>query len=340
MEQMADPQLDPQPNPPPMLGPQLDPQAMLQDLQLLRQQLADAHTALANASIAHSEAGLQKAKLREPTPFNAKRKNDVDRFLQQMQTYLIVCNVPQDKWAYIASTYFDGDVVVWWETHQIATQHRRYTWDDFCDVMRKQFRPLNYKEEARRRLTSMYQGDWTVYEYAQRFYKEVNLLGNMAADDQLYHFRKGLNPEITRAMLNSDLKTLNELVQEASRIETRLKELAAMRRSFPKALTRADGPTPMEIGALRTQPKPTHRTYKAMAALNAADAATDERAPAELNAIASPKLKKLDDAERARCRRDGLCFRCRKPGHTSAACKEHLRSSGTPIPRSSNPKRQ
>lgn len=337
MEGAMNPQPDPQ-------LPQ-DLQQLMQELQLTQHRLAHAEAALAHATIANAEAGLQKAKLREPSPFNAKKKNDVDRFLQQMQTYLTVCNVPQDKWAYIASTYFDGDVVVWWETHQIATQHRSYTWAEFCNVMRTQFRPLNYKEEARRRLTSMYQGNWTVYEYAQRFYKEVNLLGNMADDDQLYHFRKGLNPDITRAMLNSDLHTLEELVQEASRVETRLKELAAMRRSFPAALTRADGPTPMDIGALRSYPKPRPRTYKA--ALNVADATAADYvpgAPAELNSIANsiatPKLKKLDDAERARCRRDGLCFRCRKPGHTSAACKDNTRPSGNPVPRSTNFKRQ
>lgn len=272
--------------------------------------------------------GLAKAKLREPSMFNGRKKNDVDRFLQQTQTYLSVCGVDQRWWPAYATTYFDGDVVLWWETHQVATNHVQYTWEEFCNVMRSQFRPLNYREEARRKATSMFQGKWTVYEYAQRFLREVNMVATMSEDDKMYHFRKGLREEIIGAMLNSNHQTVTEIIQEASTVESRLKEVSAMRSHAFKMQPPTQGyfteynyggPTPMEIGSMTTLPRQSYR-----AAL-----LTTRVAPPRLKNGPTTTAGKLDDKERQKCKDKGLCFKCRQPGHTWRNCPSGFRPSNT-----------
>ncbi len=277
-------------------------------------QLNDVLERVQEMSRAVAAIAPHKARLREPSLFNGRRKNDVDRFIQQMETYLSICGVEQSAWPAYASTYFDGDVVNWWETHQVATNYYRYSWQEFCKVLREHFRPLNYREEARRRATSIFQGNWSVYEYAQRFLKEVNLVGTMSEDDKLYHFRKGLREEINTAMLNSRHNSVLEVIQEASSVESRLREIAAMRKSF-RPFWRSNnfshhsnvnnGPVPMEIGSLRMCQQPSYR-----AALFATKSTTGP----------TTTPKKLDDKERQRCRDNNLCFKCRQPGHTWRNC--------------------
>lgn len=299
-------------------------------MELLEQRVLALEAELQALQLQHSRAliqdsPVQKAKLKEPSPFNAAKKHDVDRFIQQTENYLKVCGVPPENWAAIAATYFDGDVITWWHTHLEAANHPTYTWEQFTNILRTQYRPHNYREEARRRATSMFQGKWSVYEYAQRFCKEINLVGTMSTDDQIYHFRKGLNPDITKAMLNTEQTTLEGLIQEASLVETRLREIDAMRKGFnprrlPSTFSNASsGPTPMEIDSIRTQ-RPSY--------VAAATSTTS-------NAIQLRRPGKLTASERKRCEDNKLCFRCRQPGHAASKCTVFPSS-----PVSSNSKRQ
>ncbi len=41
---------------------------------------------------------------------------------------------------------------------------------------------------------------------------------------------------------------------------------------------------------------------------------------------------KMDEAERARCRENRLCFRCRRPGHVSNTCPTFQSAPNRPRP--------
>lgn len=67
----------------------------------------------------------------------------------------------------------------------------------------------------------------------------------------------------------------------------------------------AGGPTPMDLGAIRAD-----IVQEVLAAVNARPTGSPQ----------AGRMPKLTEEERARCVKEGLCFRCRKPGHSANNC--------------------
>jgi hypothetical protein len=116
-----------------------------------------------------------------------------------------------------------------------------------------------------------------------------------------------LKPGIFREVVLKDLKSLQEVMDFAVFVESRLQHRDGGFRSFRDH----------RVGGHSFGPRLPASTSNTSSTSTPMDLSITE-SELEVNAIGP--LKKLSDAERDQLRREGKCFRCRTRGHMSRDC--------------------
>ena len=175
--------------------------------------------------------------------------------------------------------------------------------------LRAHFLPYGAEKIARTKLRLLKQTH-TVQGYSTVFMQTVQHVPNMHVDDQIEAYVTGLKHGIYREVVLKDLRTLQEVMDFAVFVESRLQHrdhrdrigftpFAPRSSAAPSTSNNNSSSTPMDLSVA---------------------AATSNAAEVDLNAMNGQVLKKLTDAERDQLRREGKCFRCRQRGHMSRDC--------------------
>lgn len=196
-----------------------------------------------------------------------------------------------------------GDALSWYRTIQETNSALLQDWTNFVQDMQDHFGDPYVVETSRRQLLSLNQGKSSASTFAARF-RRVAADAGFNDETLQYHFERGLNPEVKRAIAinNQSFDTLDDLLKYSIRVDNRLFEAQRSDSVVPRpfATPAPPGPTPMEIGSVAKD---------------------------------SPRSRKLSDEEKIDRRTKGLCLYCGQPGHLALTCpaKQHLRVAGAEV---------
>ena len=245
-------------------------------------------------------------RLESPDTFSAKKHENVDRWLFQVEQYLRVSNQASDpiRVAY-ASALLRGDAQKWWENKVTAAatvglDESQCTWVEFKTMISQQFQVVNKELKARDALASLVQKG-SVSDYVSKFTTLAFDVPDLSLAEKHDRFFRGLKYKVRmEIMLKGIPDNYDELVKLAERIDTILFEMNSGNRnngngkgwkqknnySAANVDSNANGPTPMDIGSVDHPPK-------------------------------------LTKEEKERCIREGRCFACRQKDHLASNCPKY-----------------
>jgi hypothetical protein len=150
----------------------------------------------------------------------------------------------------VASAHLKDAAGDWWSS--IPAACRPTTWVDFITALEARFQPINSAELARSQLYALTQGKKTINEYVDSFRRLLGRLTDaagqidMAASDQLQHFRKGLRPAIALQIEVQGITTLDAAINAAVRVGSRY-DLATASSSSSGSSSSQHRDAPMEL---------------------------------------------------------------------------------------------
>lgn len=252
------------------------------DLQTTQNELNSAKTQLAStqAELHRSlNAPVSTPKRNKPPTFDGK--GSVDSWLAHIQEY---CSTsPNEQKLAIAVTYLTGSAHDWYIGTKQLQDSPVLTFVGFCQAISKRFNPADKARAARDKLAKWRQLK-SVHIYSQSFLEIILDIPTITEDEKIDRYSRGLKTFIWEELCTHNYTTLDELMNEAERVE------AAKARKY-QGITSDQGvprgesnriPVPMDLGAV--------------------------------------SVGKLTPEEREKCLRLGLCLRCRKPGHMAKDC--------------------
>ena len=177
----------------------------------------------------------------------------------------------------------EGSAHEWWIVFRETEQGKTIqTWSQLQPALIKRFDTLNKVKIARDKLAKWKQIK-DVPSFNDDFQRIVLDIPNISVEEQIDRYTRGLKPYIWKELCTREYTSLNDAMRDAERVESAHRRLGTKPKSETPVPTKSDkGPTPMDIGTVT--------------------------------------LKKLTTAERAQCRKEGRCFRCRQKGHKASDC--------------------
>ncbi|XP_019431653.1 PREDICTED: uncharacterized protein LOC109338795 [Lupinus angustifolius] len=183
-------------------------------------------------------------------------------------------NYSEEKKVKVAALEFKEYAMVWWD--QFQKERRRCgaepvdSWDEMKIVMRKRFVPASYQRDIHNKLQRLTQGNKSVDEY----YKEMELAllrSNFHEDREatMARFLHGLNQEIQDVVELQPYVELEDLIQQAMKVEqqlrrrkTRYSSNTKFQSSGWKDKPKKEGPIPKEVVSSSQGKKPMENTTR------------------------------------------------------------------------------
>jgi hypothetical protein len=267
----------------------------------------------------------QELKLNQPKPFDGKR-GDLDEFIQDIQLYLTINDDVYDsdkkKIAYTLSFMSEGDAKAWkGQFVRNATTPAGMnlgTWAQFLIDLKAAFQPYDASGDALEELTSLKMGNTSIEDHIAKY--KILLSRSGVADTSpsaIDYFRRTLNVPLQRKLLelSTPPTNLKEWYDWAARLDNNF-------RKMQRILGR--GQTTMNNGKGKEEPRRRWNFSTQKKDPNAMDIDTITTA-----------LNAMTIEERERFMKEGLCFRCRKPGHISKDCPLKRTGNVQTLPRPS-----
>jgi hypothetical protein len=239
-----------------------------------------------------------------------------------------------------------------------AQQPPASTWAAFRQLLEARFQPFEAARTARTALLSIRQRS-SVAEYNNAFMRHMQQIDDMGVQDQIMLYRRGLRSYVSNEVDKTNPETLEAAMNMAQRVELRTvnlqREQAAFGRRTQDSYTRATGTfdrsagigssqstsVPMELGYLGGKADEGVSYEGAWDDIQDTKYETDShvdtsQSSTQLSALSGPRQSppgpgsslsssapapgRMTPEERQRCMDNGLCFRCRQPGHVSNRC--------------------
>ena len=162
------------------------------------------------------------------------------------------------------------------------------TWTDLRDAICKRFSHLNKTKMARDRLHKWRQIK-DIKTYNDDFLAIIIDIPNISMEEQIDKYERGLKAYIWKEICTREYSELAEIMKDAERVEAAFQSRIIRGATIGKRDDRRkEEPIPMEIGKI--------------------------------------EIKKLTTEERQKCIKEGLCLRCREPGHIAKKCPKGKRN--------------
>ena len=255
-----------------------DMNQLLAYIQNLEQQIRG----LQNASTTATTTTARTTEPAKPPNFGGKSGESIDTWIFRIDQQFLLDPATDEKKVLIAVTYLTDNAATWWR-HVYEENAQRsvvWSWNDFKNNIKTQFKPLDAEKIAQNRLNNLRQTA-SVAAYINNFRNLLLDIPTMAEGDRIEQFLRGLKPDIHERVALQGPGTLNEACTMANTIDAIHFQIRTQNYTQPPTSVNADS-TPMEVNGIR-------RT-------------------------------KLTDAERDKLRKAGACFFCREVGHMSKQC--------------------
>jgi hypothetical protein len=247
-----------------------------------------------------------------PRSYSGDKGGDPEVWLFQYEQCARLYNLTDAQKVDHAATYLEGAAATWWRSVALASDRSgtpRPTWDSFKAQLITLFKPVNASKVARDHLAELKQTG-AVFRYNTDFNRLVLEAGNVSADEQLHRYIRGLKPKIRVEVELADPQTVHTAMEKAQRIDTITWYARTEYNSSYKSTPAFSSNTyaPMDLSALKIDPKQEPNTVNVMSNNKFRSPNRERYAP--------PMTKE----EYERCRREGLCLKCKKSGHTARFC--------------------
>jgi hypothetical protein len=218
-------------------------QQLLQMQQNHAQQLQQFAQQIAAAAPNHAAQPRGLQRLPPPASFEG-RATAIDDWVadltQQMEWYA----TPAGERVRFAAAFLRGAARDWYGTLGAAPA----SWPEMQAALRGRFQPVNSAESARAKLIALVQGKRSVNEYVDDFRRLLVRVPTMDADDRLFQFTRGLNPQIATQIRVQGVSNLDAAIAMAVRIGG-LRELGACAASSSSSSSGGSGAA-MELDAM------------------------------------------------------------------------------------------
>ena len=170
--------------------------------------------------------------------------------------------------------------------------------------MMAQFQPVNAKKTARDDLFRLRQTG-SVTKYVYDFHTLCLRINDISPSEQMDKFVRGLKRNVQEKVEIEDPQTLKQAMQIAERIDS-IAWAAARSKGYDNHSSSSNSYGNRSNGNKYGNKSTKYNVKKEAYAINV------EQDPASLSV--------MNFNERQRCYQDGLCFKCKKPGHMMKAC--------------------
>ena len=135
-------------------------------------------------------------KVEKPETYSGERSRDLDTWLFQVREHLQITTIPAPGHVPYAASLLRGNAALWWR--ETCESHRRpATWDDFCRMLREQFRPEDYGRRGRDELATMRQyAKESVADFVSRFRATCLKITDLSEAEKLDRFVRALAQDI------------------------------------------------------------------------------------------------------------------------------------------------
>jgi len=251
--------------------------------------------------------GTRKPKIREPSTFEGDREH-LRGWLAQLSVYFEILGWEEDndddKIKY-TTCLLRGDAMKWYTPYAEKVQAKDWTtWEEYQNELRKQFGPVNARDEARARIRKLKQGQSSMTDY----WNDFRLIASMAQMDgaTMSEFLiAGMKNELQQAWILAELDQddVEAIALWAIKKEARMQTLKYNKNSGEEP-TKTDRAVRNKNGTFKSNP-----TYEPM------DIDATNRGP-RLNISRNEYQRRMTQ---------GLCLKCGKAGHRIQNCNEEKR---------------
>ena len=139
---------------------------------------------------------LINVKVEKPETYSGEKTHDLDTWLFQVREHLDIMTIPARGHVPYAASLLRGNAALWWR--ETCEGHRRLaTWDDFCRMLHKQFRPKDYGRRGRNELATMWQyGKESIVDFVFRFHTTCLKIPDLSEAEKLDRFIRALAQDI------------------------------------------------------------------------------------------------------------------------------------------------
>jgi len=248
--------------------------------------------------------GTRKPKIREPSTFDGDRDN-LRGWLAQLAVYFEILGWEEDhhddKIKY-TTCLLRGDAMKWYTPYAEKVQAKSWTtWEEYQNELRRQFGPVNARDEARAKIRKLKQGQSSMTDYWNDF-RLIASTAQMDGATMSEFLIAGMKKELQQAWILAELDQddVEAIALWAIKKEARMETLKYNRNSGEES-TKIDR-------TVRNQ----NRTFK--------NNTTYE--PMEIDATSRTPRLDIQPKEYQRRLIQGLCLRCGKAGHRIQNCYE------------------
>ena len=280
-----------------------------------------------------SESSTDRAKLNAPPPFDGRVSNNVLTWLISVESYLLGCRTPRERWPLVASTYLTASALDWYHSYVLST-NGVITWDSFKAALIARFRPLDSNRIGRAQLMGLRMRATDrgkgILQYVNRFLQLVNQVSDITENEKFTYFNQGLTTELQKLLIPlTHINNVNDAISMVVRYE-----MLDPEQSNYRAKGNWNGDTARRYSNSQA---PTSTVWSGQGKL--ASSSTSSVAPMELGSLNitsseigpeesetgaeqlhAMRTERLSPEQVKEHMRQGLCFNCHKQGHRSQQC--------------------
>ena len=253
-------------------------------------------------------------KVEKPETYSGEKTRDLDTWLFQVREHLDITTIPARGHVPYAASLLRGNAALWWR-ETCEGNRRPATWDDFCRMLRDQFRPEDYGRRGRDELATMRQfGKESVADFVFRFRATCLKIPDLSEAEKLDRFVRALSQDIRLQVELRGPQNFHEAAMFAERADAVITRVSGQdtRKPWQKG----------QKGGFMQRPPQQNRNMGESSAQGSGGPEPMELGMARRRTLTREEIQKL--------RAENACFYCRKPnaGHVARDCPQKKKRVG------------
>jgi len=301
----------------------------------------------AAAADSQSRFARKEPRTQDLREYDGAAGDKLDVWLDELSLARMLYELNEREATRFAVSRLRGAALQWWLALDTTLQASYGRVESLASALRGRFQPVTAARTAREQLDKLSQGSRSVNDYISDFQRLRTQLPNMAEEDALYAFERGLRRDLAEKLRVQGVDSLQEAIAMAARVGGLMQGAAAATKS---SLHQMDIDEPQGAGSFeeRVSRAVTERLY-AMQGSNGMWAKTQshigyqgqhqrgggrggrggfrggrggfsQRPPPVVPGVSEHTVRQRLDARQ--------CVRCGKDGHTSPGCPNPISGSG------------